>query len=185
MDNPGLWWLKVDRSKYPALFKMTINVISILSTRCECESCFITAGRTITNDQNSLSASTMSAWHLNSRGIQCIGSHVSYRHVASSRLCIYSLSIAHSIQLPSAFFKFSLSHIWQTIEAIQLQKSWPKSRVIECFRTKRSNQTKRKNREQIVMETAPQEFNALWFVSEAKGQPSTSMDNSCNLLLES
>jgi hypothetical protein len=62
--DPWLWWLKVGRSKYPVLFKMAVDFLSIPSTSCECERCFSTAGRTITNDRNSLSASTIEAIQL-------------------------------------------------------------------------------------------------------------------------
>ena len=48
MADPWLWWLKVGRSKYPILFKMAVDFLSIPSTSCECERCFSTAGRTIT-----------------------------------------------------------------------------------------------------------------------------------------
>ena len=70
---------------------------------------------------STLLLSSQSAWHPNSRGIPCIGSHVSYCHVTASRLCIYSLSIAHSIHQPSASFMFSLSHIWHFLFQNQLQ----------------------------------------------------------------
>ena len=64
MADPQLQWLKVGRSKYPVLFKMAVDFLSIPSTSCECERCFSTAGRTITNDRNSLSASTVEAIQL-------------------------------------------------------------------------------------------------------------------------
>jgi hypothetical protein len=61
MTDPWRWWLKVGRNKYPTLFKMAVDFLSIPSTSCECERCFSTAGRTITNDRNKLSPSTIEA----------------------------------------------------------------------------------------------------------------------------
>jgi hypothetical protein len=61
MADPWQWWLQVGRSRYPVVFKMAVDFLSIPSTSCECERCFSTAGRTITNDWNSLSPATIEA----------------------------------------------------------------------------------------------------------------------------
>ena len=57
----------------------------------------------------------MSAWHLNSQGTQWNVSHTTYLHVFTSKLCICSLFVAHSIQQPSASLMSDLSHIWHQI----------------------------------------------------------------------
>ena len=59
-----LWWLKIDRSKYPVLFGIIIEFLFITSTRCGYERCFSTAGLTITSDWNSLQISTAEAIQL-------------------------------------------------------------------------------------------------------------------------
>ena len=64
MADPWLWWLKAGRNKYPTLFKMAVDFLAIPSTSCECERCFSTAGRTVTNDRNKLSPSTIEALQL-------------------------------------------------------------------------------------------------------------------------
>jgi hypothetical protein len=64
MTDPWRWWLKVGRNKYPTLFKMAVDFLSIPSTSCECERCFSTAGRTIANDRNKLLPSTIEALQL-------------------------------------------------------------------------------------------------------------------------
>lgn len=64
MADPWRWWLKVGRSKYPVLFKMAVDFLSIPSTSCECERCFSAAKRTITCDRNSLQPSTIEALQL-------------------------------------------------------------------------------------------------------------------------
>lgn len=64
MADPWRWWLKVGRSRYPTLFKMAADFLSIPSTSCECERCFSSAKRTITCDRNSLSPSTIEACQL-------------------------------------------------------------------------------------------------------------------------
>ena len=64
MADPWLWWLKVGRSEYPVLFKVAIDFLSIPCTSCECERCFSTASRTITDDRNNLSVSSIEAIQL-------------------------------------------------------------------------------------------------------------------------
>ena len=64
MADPWRWWLKVGRNRYPTLFKMAADFLSIPSTSCECERCFSSAKRTITCDRNSLLPSTIEACQL-------------------------------------------------------------------------------------------------------------------------
>ncbi|KAK7178247.1 transposase-like protein [Paraphaeosphaeria sporulosa] len=40
MTDPWRCWLKVGRNRYPTLFKMAADFLSIPSTSCECERCF-------------------------------------------------------------------------------------------------------------------------------------------------
>lgn len=64
LHDPWLWWLQVGRNKYPIVFKMATDILSIPATSCECERCFSTAKRTITDDRNRLNASTIEALQL-------------------------------------------------------------------------------------------------------------------------
>ncbi|KNG46888.1 transposase-like protein [Stemphylium lycopersici] len=59
--DPWCWWLEIGRNKYPVVFKITTDYLSIPATSCECERSFSTARRTITSDRNSLSAATIEA----------------------------------------------------------------------------------------------------------------------------
>jgi hypothetical protein len=64
MADPWRWWLKIGRNRYPTLFKMAVDFLSIPSTSCECERCFSTAGRTLSTDRNLLSPTTIEALQL-------------------------------------------------------------------------------------------------------------------------
>lgn len=64
LHDPWRWWLEVGRNKYPVVFKMATDFLSIPATSCECERCFLTAKRTITTDRNRLSAATIEALQL-------------------------------------------------------------------------------------------------------------------------
>jgi hypothetical protein len=62
--DPMAWWHRVGRQRYPLLYKMALNYLSIPATSCECERCFSSAKRTITDDRNSLSPRTIEALQL-------------------------------------------------------------------------------------------------------------------------
>ena len=62
--DPWRWWLEIGRKKYPVVFKIATDYLSIPATSCECERCFSTAKRTITSDRYSLSAATIEALQL-------------------------------------------------------------------------------------------------------------------------
>jgi hypothetical protein len=64
MAGPWQWWLEAGRSKYPVVFKMAFDFLSIPSTSCECECCFSTASRTTTNNRNNLLPATIEALQL-------------------------------------------------------------------------------------------------------------------------
>jgi len=64
LHNPWRWWLEIGRKKYPVVFKIATDYLSIPATSCECERCFSTAKRTITSDRNSLNAATIEALQL-------------------------------------------------------------------------------------------------------------------------
>lgn len=64
LHDPWRWWLEIGRNKYPVVFKIATDYLSIPATSCECERSFSTAKRTITSDRNSLSAATIEALQL-------------------------------------------------------------------------------------------------------------------------
>jgi hypothetical protein len=64
LHDPWRWWLEIGRNKYPVVFKIATDYLSIPATSCECERSFSTAKRTITSDRNPLSAATIEALQL-------------------------------------------------------------------------------------------------------------------------
>jgi ribosomal protein S27E len=64
LAQPRQWWLQVRRNRYPILFKIATDFLSISCTSCDCERCFSSARRTITCDRNSLSGATIEAIQL-------------------------------------------------------------------------------------------------------------------------
>jgi hypothetical protein len=70
LDDPWAWWLQVGRNRYPIVFKMATDFLTIPSTSCDCERAFSSAGRTITCDRNSLSPVTIEAIQLQKNWLQ-------------------------------------------------------------------------------------------------------------------
>jgi hypothetical protein len=68
--EPWAWWLQYGRTRYPIVFKMACDYLSILSTSCECERAFSKARRTITADCNALSGATIEAIQLQRNWLQ-------------------------------------------------------------------------------------------------------------------
>ena len=64
LNDPWRWWLEDGHNRYPIVFKMAVDYLSIPSTSCECERVFISARRTITCDRNNLSGSLIEALQL-------------------------------------------------------------------------------------------------------------------------
>jgi hypothetical protein len=64
LEDPWGWWQRVGRNRYPILFKMACDYLTIPCTSCDCERCFSSARRTITNDRNGLSGTTIEALQL-------------------------------------------------------------------------------------------------------------------------
>jgi hypothetical protein len=64
------WWLQYGRTRYPIVFKMACDYLSIPSTSCECERAFSKARRTITADRNALSGATIEAIQLQRNWLQ-------------------------------------------------------------------------------------------------------------------
>jgi hypothetical protein len=56
--------------RYPTLFKVAADFLSIPATSCECERCFSKARRTISDDHNSLRAITIEAVQLQKNWVQ-------------------------------------------------------------------------------------------------------------------
>jgi hypothetical protein len=64
LEEPYEWWQTYGRNQYPILFKMATDYLVILCTSCDGERCFSSARRTITDDRNRLSGSTIEALQL-------------------------------------------------------------------------------------------------------------------------
>ena len=79
IDHPMDWWHKIGRTRYPLLYKLALDYLSIPSTSCECERCFSTARRTITQDRSSVGAATIEALQLQKNWLLngCVSSHLS------------------------------------------------------------------------------------------------------------
>ena len=58
LQDPWGWWQRVGRNRYPILFKIACDYLTIPCTSCDCERCFSSARRTITDDRNGLSGTT-------------------------------------------------------------------------------------------------------------------------------
>jgi hypothetical protein len=71
LDNPWDWWLQSGRHRYPILFKIATDYLTIPCTSCNCERAFSTTRRTITCDRNSLSGSTIEALQLQKNWLRC------------------------------------------------------------------------------------------------------------------
>jgi hypothetical protein len=68
--QPWQWWLQFGRMRYPLVFKMACDYLSIPCTSCECERAFSKARRTITADRNSLGGETIEAIQLQRNWLQ-------------------------------------------------------------------------------------------------------------------
>ena len=55
LNDPWREWLEDSRNRYPTIFKMAADYLSIQSTSCECERAFSSAWKTITCNRNNLS----------------------------------------------------------------------------------------------------------------------------------
>jgi hypothetical protein len=64
LEQPWAWWLQVGCNRYPILFNMATDFLSIPSTSCDCERAFSFARRTITCNHNSPSGATIEAIQL-------------------------------------------------------------------------------------------------------------------------
>jgi len=64
LQDPWGWWQRVGRNRYPILFKIACDYLTIPCTSCDCERCFSSARRTITDDRNGLSGTTIEALQL-------------------------------------------------------------------------------------------------------------------------
>jgi hypothetical protein len=62
--DPLAWWVQVGRYSYPLLFKIALDFLSIPCTSCECERAFSGSKRTVSDDRNKLSGSTIEALQL-------------------------------------------------------------------------------------------------------------------------
>ena len=60
LDDPLQWWLEVGCGKYPIIFKMACDYLTIPATSRECERACSGVRGTITCDRNSLSSDTIS-----------------------------------------------------------------------------------------------------------------------------
>jgi hypothetical protein len=67
---PFAWWIEIGQARYPLLFKIAMDFLSIPCTSCECERCFSRARRTISADRCSLSPTTIEALQLQRNWLQ-------------------------------------------------------------------------------------------------------------------
>ncbi|CAI6331579.1 unnamed protein product [Periconia digitata] len=70
LDDPYKWWIIEGQHRYPVVYKMAMDHLSIPSTSCDCERAFSTAKRTITCDRNSLSPAVIEATQLQKNWIR-------------------------------------------------------------------------------------------------------------------
>lgn len=64
MADPLEWWTQRGKARYPTLFKMALEFLSILCTSCQCERVFSGGGRAVTTDRSSLHSATIKALQL-------------------------------------------------------------------------------------------------------------------------
>jgi hypothetical protein len=78
LEEPYKWWRTYGRNRYPILFKMATDYLAIPCTSCDCERCFSSARRTITDDRNRLSGSTIEALRLQKNWLRrgVVNSHI-------------------------------------------------------------------------------------------------------------
>jgi hypothetical protein len=70
LGDPWAWWLQAGRFKYPLIFKMAADYLSIPSTLCSCKRSFSKAKQRITCDRNSLSGATIKALQFQKNWLQ-------------------------------------------------------------------------------------------------------------------
>jgi hypothetical protein len=65
LDDPYRWWTEEGQKRFPIVYKMAMDHLSVPETPCDCERAFSTAKRTmITCDRNSLSPATIEVTQL-------------------------------------------------------------------------------------------------------------------------
>ncbi|KAK7178414.1 transposase-like protein [Paraphaeosphaeria sporulosa] len=64
MQDPHRWWVDVGQKRFPVIYKMAMDHLSVPATSCDCERCFSCAKRTITCDRNLLTPSVVEAFQL-------------------------------------------------------------------------------------------------------------------------
>lgn len=70
LDNPIQWWDEVGQQRYPTLYRMALDYLSIPSTSCDCERAFSRGRRTVTDDRNRLGGATIEALQLQKNWLQ-------------------------------------------------------------------------------------------------------------------
>ena len=70
LNDPWRWWMEDVRNRYPIVFKVAVDYLSIPSTSCESERAFSSARRTITREHNDLSGSLIEALQLQNNWIR-------------------------------------------------------------------------------------------------------------------
>ena len=78
LNNPIEWWDKVGQQRYPTLYRMALDYLSIPSTSCDCERAFSRARRTVTDDRNRLGGATIEALQLQKNWLhnRAVASHL-------------------------------------------------------------------------------------------------------------
>ena len=78
MQDPHRWWVSVGQKRFPIVYKMAMDHLSVPATSCDCERCFSSARRTITCDRNLLSPATVEAIQLQKNWLRrdAVSSHL-------------------------------------------------------------------------------------------------------------
>jgi hypothetical protein len=64
LNYPIIWWEQVGKERYPTLYRMALDYLSIPATSCGCERAFSRGRRTVTNDRNRLQGATIESLQL-------------------------------------------------------------------------------------------------------------------------
>ncbi|KAK7180035.1 transposase-like protein [Paraphaeosphaeria sporulosa] len=64
MQGPHRWWVDVGQKRYPVVYNMAMDHLSIPATSCDCEQCFSSVRRISTCDRNQLLPAVVEALQL-------------------------------------------------------------------------------------------------------------------------
>ena len=78
LQDPHRWWTDVGQKRYPVVYKIAMDHLSVPATSCDCERCFSSAKRTITCDRKLLSPAVVEALQLQKNWLRrdAVSSHL-------------------------------------------------------------------------------------------------------------